>query len=157
MEPLIGSLVAGLLSLLFGAFGNVIFAQLDKLWIRVFGRTKESDEVRYSQRIRALMEHLLKTSDEMDEMLAELSRVTKDREHAMQRVENGLLDLQTREKELKERIEQLQNVPIPVAEHFAKLTSSGEKRSARRDYVLFGAGVVVSTVIAISLRLLGLG
>ena len=43
-----------------------------------------------------------------------------------------------------------------MAEHFAKLTEVGEKRSAKRDYLLFGAGVIVSVLTAIGLRLLGL-
>jgi hypothetical protein len=99
----------------------------------------------------------MKASKEMDGVLAELASVAKEREKTVGKIEMDLANLQNREKELQERIQHLQNVPLPVAEHFAKLTSSGEKRSARRDYALFGAGVVVSTVIAIALRLLGLG
>ena len=75
----------------------------------------------------------------------------------MEKVEAELSALQERHTELQTRIDQLKDVPIPVAEEFAKLTQSGESRSARRDYVLFGLGVVVSTVIAIVLKLVGLG
>jgi hypothetical protein len=57
--------------------------------------------------------------------------------------------LESREREMKERIETLQKTPIAVAEHFAKLLEPAERRSARRDFILFGAGVVVSTVIAL--------
>ncbi len=62
--------------------------------------------------------------------------------------------LETREKELKEKIEALESTPLPVAEHFAKLLESGEKRSAKRDYVLFGAGVVVTTGVAIIIQVI---
>jgi hypothetical protein len=51
-----------------------------------------------------------------------------------------LSSLEARKKELKEKIETLQKVPIPVADHFAKLIESGEKRNARRDYILFIRG-----------------
>jgi uncharacterized protein YlxW (UPF0749 family) len=93
----------------------------------------------------------------VDTVLAELSQIAKDRESAVQKIEAELQSLQNREKELQERIKTLQKVPLPVAEHFAQLTASGEKRSARRDYVLFGVGVIVSTVIAILLKVFGLG
>ena len=75
----------------------------------------------------------------------------------MGKIDADLRQMQDREKELEERIQHLQNVPLPVAEHFAKLTTQGETRSAKRDYMLFGAGVIVSTVIAIILKLIGLG
>jgi len=96
-------------------------------------------------------------SKEVDAVLSELSQVARDREKAVQKIEADLQSLQNREKELQKRIETLQNVPLPVAEYFAQLTVSGEKRNAKRDYVLFGAGVVVSTIIAILLKIFGLG
>ena len=71
----------------------------------------------------------------------------------MQKLESELATMEGREKELKERIDALEKTPLPVAEHFAKLIESGEKRSARRDYALFGAGVLVTTVVAILIQL----
>ena len=64
--------------------------------------------------------------------------------------------MEKREKELEEKIDLLQHVPIPVAEHFARLVGPGEKRSAMRDYLLFMAGVIGTTIIAIVLQI-GLG
>lgn len=72
-------------------------------------------------------------------------------------LEANLITLEGREKHLQQRIETLQCVPLPAAEHFAKLLESGEKKSAWRDYMLFGAGVLASTAIAIALKLAGLG
>lgn len=86
-------------------------------------------------------------------MLAELSQVARSREVAVQKLEIDLVALETREKELKEKIEALESTPLPVAEYFAKLVDSGEKRSAWRDYILFGAGVVMTTVIAIIIQI----
>ena len=65
--------------------------------------------------------------------------------------------MQTKEKELEDRITLLKDVPLPVADRIAEITSGSDRRSARRDYILFGAGVIVSTAIAIILKLLGLG
>lgn len=66
---------------------------------------------------------------------------------------NHLTAMEGREKELMERIETLERTPLAVAEHFAKLVAPGERRSAMRDYVLFGSGVVVSTAIGIVIQI----
>lgn len=124
-----------------------------KLVYRVFGR--KEPEPSYAERLNTLSENIRKSFNEMDTMLAELAGVTREKKLAMERVEQEVVNLQNQERELQERIEHLQNLPLPVAEHFANLTLVGEKRSARRDYVLFGTGVIVSTLIAIGLRLLG--
>jgi len=89
----------------------------------------------------------------MDSLIIELSEVAREREESVKKIETDLANLQSRETEMKERIGNLKKVPLPVAEYFAELTSQGEKRSARRDYLLFGAGAVVSTVITIILKL----
>jgi DNA repair ATPase RecN len=88
----------------------------------------------------------------IDELLAELRRVAAVREAEVKNLENGLKSMQEKEQALRNRIDHLKNLPLPVAEHFAELTESGEKRSAIRDYVLFGAGVVVSTIVSIILE-----
>jgi hypothetical protein len=65
----------------------------------------------------------------MDTVLAELAGVTREKKLAMERAEQELATLQDRERELQERIEHLRNVPLPVAEHFAKLTAIGENEA----------------------------
>lgn len=107
----------------------------------------------YGERLSELTASLTRSSAEVDLVLRELAQVARDREAAARKLETGLSGLEAREKDLKQRIEILQETPIPVAEHFAKLLQSGERRSARRDYVLFGAGVVVTTGITIAIQL----
>ncbi|MDY7001463.1 MAG: hypothetical protein SVS15_06745 [Thermodesulfobacteriota bacterium] len=114
---------------------------------------KELPKKTYSERLSSLTSSLTKASAEVDSVLREMSRVAKEREASVKVLESGLIDLEKREKELKEKIALLQNVPIPVADHFAKLIEPVEKRSVRRDYVLFMSGVVVTTVIAIILQI----
>jgi hypothetical protein len=129
---------------------------IKKLYIKLGGKEFE-DQIPYSEKLTNLTSNLMKSSKEMDALLAELAQVAKDREQAVKKMEADLSNLQGREQELQKKIEHLEKVPLPVAEYFAQLTSTGEKRSARRDYLLFGAGVVVSTVIAILLKIFGLG
>lgn len=148
------SLAGGVISLLAGGIAS---NQLIQRFIRRILGIKESERETYSEKLSNLTESLMKASQEVDSVLSELAQVARDREKAVQKLETELAGLETHEKQLKQRIQELENVPIPVAEHFAKLIVKGEKRSAWRDYILFGAGVVVSTVIAIILKLVGLG
>lgn len=109
----------------------------------------------YSERVSKLAENLARSSKEVDEILDEIASVTSERQLAAEHLEKELERLSASEDEIKRRIDTLKNVPIPVAEHFAKLLDSGDKRSARRDYLLFGAGVLTSIVSAIGLKWLG--
>lgn len=132
----------------------------ENLLRKLFGRwgwIKAKKEISYSEKLEGMTSNMRRASQDMDALFEELAKATKERKEAMEKVESELLALQKQEKELQERVDQLKSVPLPVAEQFVKLTESGEKRSARRDYALFGAGVVVSTAIAILLKVTGLG
>jgi hypothetical protein len=118
---------------------------------RIFGKKEAAES--YSSRVSALVETLDKTSSDMDTVLAELASVAKQRSEALKTLEADLQAMEKKEAETKQRIELLASVPIPVADRFAELASVGEKRSARRDYVLFAAGVAVSTIVAIAIEL----
>jgi len=143
------SLVAGLVSMM--GFSVASSEVIRKLIHKIFGVQHELEKP-YSERLSELTASLNEASRDVDSVLSELAQVAKGREAAVQKLETDLQALETREKELKDKIETLESTPIPVAEHFAKLLESGEKRSAKRDYFLFGAGVLVTTAIAIIIQ-----
>ena len=115
---------------------------------------KEPAPKTYADRLSQLTSSLTKASSEVDAVLREMSQVSREREQSVRDLETGLAELEKREKELQEKIDVLQNVPIPVAEHFAKLVNPSEKRGARREYLLFISGVALTTVIAIVLEVI---
>lgn len=147
---IIFTIIGSLLSILgAGIASNELVRDLVR---HVLGTQKKAEKT-YSERLSMLTASLMKASGEVDSFLAELALVARSRESAIQKLEGDLQSLQTREKELKEKLEALEKVPLPVAEHFAKLLESGEKRSTRRDYILFAAGVVVTTGITLIFQL----
>jgi hypothetical protein len=111
----------------------------------------------YGKKLAELTSNLVNASEEVDRVLTEISAVATNREDTIKKLELNLSSLEKKETDLKQKIKTLEKLPIPVAEHFTKLMESGEKRSARRDYLLFGAGVAVSTMIAIVLKISGVG
>lgn len=145
---IVASILGAAASLLAGGLAS---SQLFRDLLRALLRRKEPEKP-YSERLAELTESLSKASREVDAVLVELARVSQDRAKAVQQLETDLATMEGREKELKERIEALEKTPLAVAEHFAKLVAPGERRSAMRDYLLFGAGVLVSTAIGIAIQ-----
>lgn len=107
----------------------------------------------YSERLSEHMGVLLEASRKVDALIKELNNVAETREAAVRRLEHDLKHLHRREEELRRTIADLKDVPVPVADRFAALLAPSERRSAVRDYALFGAGVMVSTIVGIVLEI----
>jgi hypothetical protein len=103
----------------------------------------------------SLFKALSAASEKMDAIVKQIQEYTEGRELAVGKLESQLGLLFQQEEELKQRIQGLQNVPLPAAEYFAQLVSKNEKRGAFRDYFLFLLGVVVSAGVGVLLRKLG--
>jgi hypothetical protein len=150
MEIII-TILGGVVSVL---AGGVATSDLTKHLLKFLLKGKlKPEELTYSEKLERLSSALSQTSREFDDLLRELAAVAKSRERAVQSLEANMKGLEARERELQEKIRHLEKVPLPVAEYFASLTTAGEKKSVRRDYLLFTAGVTVSTIIAILLHL----
>jgi len=124
-----------------------------RLWFELFGVFKRS-QLPYGERIARLTESLKKASREVDEVLIELEHTANIRTQNVTELENELAMMEFREKEIKQKIAALEKTPLPVAEHFAKLLEGRDKRTAKRDYLLFVLGAVVATIIAIVMQLI---
>lgn len=156
------AVLVALLSIAIGAIGSIGAPLITKLTDRwpLLARYLPTADVRrntktYRERLDELHASLAKATQEVDAIVSEMTDVTLRRESAVAKLEKQVGELELREQELTLRIENLENVPIAVAEHFAQLTNEGEKRSARRDYRLFVVGVIVTTITGIILKLIG--
>lgn len=151
MEPeVIISIIAGIVSMIAG--GVASSRQFKNLFRRILG-LPNVEQVAYAERLSKLTKKLQDTSGEVDEILKEIGRVSDIRQQMIASLEKKLTLLENKEVALKDKISALENTPVEAAEHFAALVSDGEKRGANRDYLLFGAGVVLSTILAISIHI----
>ena len=91
----------------------------------------------------------------MDNILREMGQVVRGRAAAADQLEQQVSTLSHQETQLKNRIALLENTPVEILEAFEEAMDKGEKRSASRDYLLFGAGVLVSAAVSIVLGLFG--
>jgi hypothetical protein len=149
---LISLVISGLASLILGVGTNFSVDILKKFFNKSQAK-KETES--YSEKISKLTNSLKKASLEMDQVLKEIEIVAIDHTKSVEALEMQLTELGQREQQAKQRIEILEKVPIEVVQQFESIIQKGEKRSAWRDYLLFGLGVVVSTAIAIILNLIG--
>jgi len=156
MDPLnswwieiIGGMTAGILAALLSYL-------IEPIWRRWFRKETIVPQVSYKDKISKLIESLSKASDNIDSIMREIAEVGQQRETAITQLEKHLKSLSKQEKQLKEKINALEKVPLPAIEYFAKTTEKSERKSALRDYILFGAGVVVSALFTILFRFFGL-
>ena|SRR5436190_12893297 len=155
-RPMFTEVIAAMLSItgvLVSHFvGHDLLQILEKIRRRLSPKRSES----YQERMSKLTESLTKASSEVDTILADIQQVTKERELAVKELEARVGNLATEQNMLERKIKTLKDVPLPVVDYLSQITDRSERRSARRDYVLFSAGVIVSAVVSILLRVLGL-
>jgi hypothetical protein len=120
---------------------------------KLFFKKKKFLQEGYNVKLKQLTNNLVVASREVDKILLELTNYIESKEKHLTSLESELSKMSNKEIDLKQKIETLQNTPIVVADHFAKLVEQGEKRSKQRDYLLFGAGVLVTTIISLLFKI----
>jgi predicted transcriptional regulator len=100
---------------------------------------------------------LNKTSNELDKILAQIVEVAQDRAEAATNLQAQMKKLEEAEEEYLVRIEILKNEPLRVMSDLLNELQPNQIRTPRRDFMLFLAGVVVSTLVSILLGLLKVG
>ena len=142
---------------------SVIVAALSSLLAFLLIKTKivqkliqpkdKKPEKSYSERLAAQIESLRQASQKVDSVLTEFEQVARKRSEAVQKIEATLQVLESKEKDIRDRIYTLENTPLPVADYFATLLNKMEQRNKKRDYMLFGAGVITTTVFAMIIQI----
>ena len=112
-----------------------------------------SPEISFSQRLDKLTASLASSSEEVDKVLTEMTLVAKERNLALATLEAQIDALAKRESEMKTKVDELQKVSIPALDYFLQAAESSEERGAKRDYLLFFAGIVVSAIVSLILEL----
>jgi predicted transcriptional regulator len=104
-----------------------------------------------------LVNELNKTSNELDNILAEVVEVAQGRADATIKLQAEINRLERAEEEYLVRIETLKNEPLRVINDLLNELQPNQIRTPRRDLMLFVSGGVVSAIVSIVLGLLGLG
>jgi DNA anti-recombination protein RmuC len=149
-------LQTGTLTILLGLLASLAGAAVAYGIKRVHGFAPAGRE-EYHDELKLLTEQLIEASQRVDKIIREMATVAKDRATAVQQLEQNLTTLEQKERATNERIKHLEATPLKVADYFSEIVDKGEKRSAKRDYVLFASGAIVSAIVSILLHALGVG
>lgn len=161
LEILFG-LIGALLSLALGGLIPLLERQLDRYGdtsvvrlLHRLGLFEHTDSGSFKAQMDRSLKALGAATNKIDEVFSGITKLAQERQSVITALEAQLVVLTTRESEIKAKIQTLEKVPIEAVRHFEDLLKKGDRRSASRDYVLFGLGVVVSTIVAIVLTTFG--
>jgi hypothetical protein len=163
MEPLTALLAAAALSLASGFLSEVVPAlrRIVLRSLRIDLSQKAAEKTIYQERMTRLTNALRQSSSDFDVLLLDMQEVARSREAAVSVLEAKLSELSDREESMRQRIAQLDAVQPEAAREFVRLMdqeqAKGERRSAKRDYILFATGVIVTVVLTLLFHALGIG
>jgi len=140
-------LIAMLIGLIFFAVENRILSRRSRE--RGSKSTSTGD-------LSQLVNGLNRTSLELDSILAQIVEVAQNRADAAIQLQAEMKRLEEAEDEYLVRIETLKNEPLRIVNDLLNELQPNRIRTPRRDFMLFLAGVVVSVIVSVGLRLLNL-
>ena len=147
--------IIGLQLLIFILIGFVFYIVENIVLSR---RSKEAgSKATTTGELSRLVDGLNQTSNELDNILAEVVQVAQGRAEAATKLQAEISRLEQAEEQYLVRIEMLKNEPLRVVNDLLNELQPNQIRTPRRDLMIFLAGGLVSAIVSIVVRLLGLG
>lgn len=119
---------------------------------------KSKPPVTYGEKMRELTSRLVEASQAVDEVLTEMADAHRKQEEILKQQSKRVETLSAAEKELKQRVDSLKTLPLPVAEYFVELTRRAqekqEKQRSWRDYRLIFISAALSAGLTIGIMAL---
>jgi myosin heavy subunit len=116
----------------------------------------ERKEVPPGERFQESISKLSSVSQEINMIIQDIVRDINKRQSALEQLKQRHQTLSQEEQELSKKVKMLKDVPIEVANYFQQISQETlqqvEKKRARRDVVMFVLGILVTTVVAILLK-----
>ena len=128
------------------------------LFIIMSRRSREADsKATTTGDLARLASGLNKTSGELDQILEKIVEVAQNRAEAAIKLQAEMKRLEEAEEEYLVQIEILKNEPLRVVSDLLNELHPSQIRTPRRDFMLFLAGVFVSSIVSIVMRFLRVG
>ena len=157
----ISALIGGFIPLIEKLYGKKAKLYYDKnpetitakILYSVFNLSKRSPDD-FKNKINNSLALLKKSTAEIDSVINEVTLISKEKQKAIELLENQLKDLSVQESDLKKKIETLESTPIDSIKYFEEILNKNNKRDKKRDYMLFALGVLITTIVGIIINLL---
>jgi septal ring factor EnvC (AmiA/AmiB activator) len=108
------------------------------------------------EKFRELSKNLSSVSAEIDELLRGLADAIDKKTEELTDIESELVKAKSDFKEIQVKIAVLEKTPLPVAEYFADLQKAAEKKNALLAWFLFLLGIILTTILNIVLKKVGM-
>ena len=142
----------GLQLLIFILIGFVFFIVENMILSRRSRKT--GSKTTTTGELTRLVNDLNQTSNELDNILAEVVQVAQGRAEAATKLQSEIDRLERAEEEYLVRIETLKNEPLRVINDLLNELQPNQIRTPRRDLMLFIAGGLVSVMVSVVMGLL---
>lgn len=161
MDPV--TLAAAALALAGGRLLPLLFERFPAFRRFVLGEDSSehadsTDSQTLTHRANSVIERLRASAVEADELVAEMDSIAAARAAAVEQVEARLQDMAREEKATSERLEALKDMDdktkAAIADVFNQSLAEEGKRSGKRDYILFAAGVVTPFILQYGYQLI---
>lgn len=126
---------------------------LRRITLNIYEITDE-ELLDYSTRVGNAVENIKRASIEMDRVMQEFASISAERQKTIDLLEGKLIQLSEQESMLNQKIQSLEKVPLEAIRHFEETLTKGDRRSARRDYLLFILGILASVIVTFILKAL---
>lgn len=107
----------------------------------------------FERRIQEITDQLQKSGSDAQALLDELAQVMEARQQQVRDAHASLLALQMEEYEVQERVAALKSVRPEAAGAITALLDESleerDKRGARRDWLIFGMGVLATAIVSL--------
>mgnify|MGYP001101039006 CR=1 FL=1 len=147
-------IIAGIISAVAGVIAVLIMERTYYYSLRKKRAARR--EVSSGERIHQSISKLSGASQEIDAIIQDIVKDIRRRQTMMEELKARHQTLSQEESELSKRVELLKDLPLGVAKYFQQISEQtlqkAEKKRARRDSLMFVLGILVTTVIAILLR-----
>ena len=150
IEIIIVTIAAGIISAVAALIAQLIY------YYSLRKKRAARREVSSGERIQQSISKLSGASQEIDAIIQDIVEDIRRRQTMMEELKARHQTLSQEESELSKRVEMLKDLPLEVAKYFQQISEQtlqkAEKKRARRDSLMFVLGILVTTVIAILLR-----
>tara|TARA_R110001583_G_scaffold171793_1_gene325523 strand:+ start:916 stop:1431 length:516 start_codon:yes stop_codon:yes gene_type:complete len=165
---IIGALISGILAFSVGALrpllDKVLYPKAEKYYLEnpnskwskflmeifIFDKNKNKP---FKERLSDSLETLKKATGEIDNVIEEIAKISQEKHLTIEKLELQLEQLEIKENEMKEKITTMEKVPVESLKYFEDILNKGNKRSAKRDYIIFTLGIILTTIIAVILNI----
>ncbi len=142
-----------ILIIVYSASAFIMYAIYMPSRMRYIRRRRLGQPTTYAEKMSELTSQLLEASQAVDQVLTEMAEANQRQGIILSQQAERADVLSAREKQLQQRIESLQEVPLPVADYFIELNRKAQeeqdKKRAWRDYKL----IIISTVLSAALTI----